>query len=168
MSSDRPRPPSVARLLAAARPHVAADTDPDALTVVAREVVADERSRLAAGEPSATIERLADDVRARLAVYTDPAGSGLVTVLNATGVILHTNLGRAPWAVEAIAAAQAAAAGYSLLEFDREAGRRGPRFRAAERHLVALTGADDALVTINNAAALALAVGLARRRGVAV
>ena len=51
MSSDRPRPPSVARLLAAARPQVAAETDPDALTAVAREVVADERSRLAAGEP---------------------------------------------------------------------------------------------------------------------
>jgi L-seryl-tRNA(Ser) seleniumtransferase len=168
MSSDRPRPPSVARLLAAARPHVAAGTDPDALTAVAREVVADERSRLVAGEPPATIERLADDMRTRLAAFADPAGSGLVTVLNATGVVLHTNLGRAPWPAEAIAAAQAAAAGYSLLEFDRDAGRRGPRFRVAERHLIALTGAEDALVTINNAAALALAVGLAGRRGVAV
>jgi L-seryl-tRNA(Ser) seleniumtransferase len=158
----------VARLLAAARPQVAAETDPDALTAVAREVVADERSRLAAGEPSASMEHLAADLRARLAAFTDPAGSGLVTVLNATGVILHTNLGRAPWPAEAIAAAQAAAAGYSLLEFDRDAGLRGPRFRAAERHLIALTGAEDALVTINNAAALALAVGLAGRRGVAV
>ena len=142
MSSDRPRPPSVARLLAAARPHVAAETDPDALTAVAREVVADERARLAAGEPSATIERLADDVRARLGGFTDPAGSGLVTVLNATGVILHTNLGRAPWPAEAIAAApQAAAAGYSLLELDRDdrpsraalPGRRGPSRRADRR-----------------------------------
>ena len=47
-------------------------------------------------------------------------------------------------------------------------GRRGPRFRAAEEHLIALTGAEDALVTINNAAALVLAVGLAGTRGVAV
>ena len=61
-----------------------------------------------------------------------------------------------------------AAGGYSLLEFDRDEGRRGPRFRAAEAHLIALTGAEDALVTVNNAAALALAVGLAGRRGVAV
>ena len=104
----------------------------------------------------------------RLAAFTDPAGSGLTTVLNATGVILHTNLGRAPWPAAAIAAAMRAAAGYSLLEFDRDAGRRGPRFRAAEDHLIALTGAEDALVTINNAAALALAVGLAGQRGVAV
>ena len=55
--------------------------------------------------------------------------------------------------------------GPSLLELDRETGRRGARFRAAEEHLVALTGAEDALVTNNNAAALALAVGLAGRGG---
>ena len=91
-----------------------------------------------------------------------------MTVINATGVILHTNLGRAPWPAAAIAAASRAAGAYSLLEFDRDAGRRGPRFRVAEEHLIALTGAEDALVTINNAAALVLAVGLAGRRGVAV
>ena len=89
-------------------------------------------------------------------------------VINATGVILHTNLGRAPWPAAAIQAATRAAAGYSLLEFDRAAGRRGPRFRVAEEHLIALTGAEDAIVTVNNAAALLLAVGLAGRRGVAV
>ena len=83
-------------------------------------------------------------------------------------MILHTNLGRAPWPAVAIEAATRAAAGYSLLEFDRVEGRRGPRFRVAEKHLIALTGAEDALVTINNAAALVLAVGLAGRRGVAV
>ena len=55
-----------------------------------------------------------------------------------------------------------------LLEIDRETGRRGARFRQAEEHLVALTGAEDALVTNNNAAALALAVGLAGRGGVVV
>jgi len=83
-------------------------------------------------------------------------------------VIIHTNLGRAPWPDEAIAAA-VAAAGPLLLEIDRSTGRRGARFRLAEDHLIALTGAEDALVTNNNAAALALAVGLAGRgRGVAV
>ncbi len=168
MSPDRPRPPSVERLLAAVRPHVADTTDPDALAAVAREVVADERTRLAAGAAPTGLGVLARDIRDRLAAFADPLGSGLTPVLNATGVILHTNLGRAPWPSEAIEAATRAAAGYSLLEFDRGAGRRGPRFRAAEIHLIALTGAEDALVTVNNAAALALAVGLAGRRGVAV
>jgi L-seryl-tRNA(Ser) seleniumtransferase len=158
----------VERLLATVRPMIPDATGADALAAVAREVVAGERTRLAAGAPPTGLDALADEVRLRLAAFSDPLRSGLTQVLNATGVILHTNLGRAPWPAEAIEAAMRAAAGYSLLEFDREAGRRGPRFRAAEAHLIALTGAEDALVTINNAAALALAVGLAGRRGVAV
>jgi L-seryl-tRNA(Ser) seleniumtransferase len=158
----------VERLLATVRPMIPDATGADALAAVAREVVAGERTRLAAGAPPTGLDALADDVRVRLSAFSDPLRSGLTQVLNATGVILHTNLGRAPWPAEAIEAAMRAAAGYSLLEFDREAGRRGPRFRAAEAHLIALTGAEDALVTINNAAALALAVGLAGRRGVAV
>jgi L-seryl-tRNA(Ser) seleniumtransferase len=168
MSTDRPRPPSVERLLGAVRPRLADGADAEAVAAVARVVVAEERTRLAAGEPGTTIEALAATVRARLDGFTDQAGSGLTPVLNATGVILHTNLGRAPWAAAAIEAATRAATGYSLLEFDRDAGRRGPRFRAAEEHLIALTGAEDALVTVNNAAALVLAVGLAGKGGVAV
>ncbi|OGO57511.1 MAG: L-seryl-tRNA(Sec) selenium transferase [Chloroflexi bacterium RBG_16_69_14] len=168
MSSDRPRPPSVERLLAVVRLDVAGAIEPDALAAVARDVVADERTRLAAGGTPTSMDALADTVRERLGAFTDPLASGLTSVLNATGVILHTNLGRAPWAAEAIEAAMRVAAGYSLLEFDRGAGRLGPRFRAVEVHLIALTGAEDALVTVNNAAALALAVGLAGRRGVAV
>ena len=170
MSPDRPRPPSVERVLVAARARLPDSTDPSALAAVAREVVTDERGRLAGGEPGAEVDELARAVVARLDAFGDPlgAGSGLTPVLNATGVILHTNLGRAPWAAVAIEAATRVAAGYSLLEFDRDAGRRGPRFRAAEAHLIALTGAEDALVTVNNAAALMLAVGLAGKRGVAV
>jgi len=168
MSPHRPRPPSVERLLVAVRRDAPAGTGAAALAAVAREVVADERDRLAAGYDPAGVEVLAIDVRTRLAAFADPLRSGLTPVLNATGVILHTNLGRAPWPAEAIEAAIHAAAGYSLLEFDRDEGRRGPRFRVAEAHLIALTGAEDALVTVNNAAALALAVGLAGRHGVAV
>ena len=92
----------------------------------------------------------------------------LETVINGTGVIVHTNLGRAPWPRAAIEAAAEAAGAYLFLELDRGTGRRGARFRQAEEHLVALTGAEDALVTNNNAAAVALAVGLAGRGGVAV
>jgi L-seryl-tRNA(Ser) seleniumtransferase len=62
----------------------------------------------------------------------------------------------------------AGARSYGFLELDEDTGRRGPRFRAAEDHLVALTGAEDAMVVGNNAAALALAVGLAGRRGAVV
>ena len=168
MSPDRARPPSVERVLALVRPRLDR-ADPDAVTEIARAVVADERERLATGSPPTSPDALADAVMARLEAFADPAaGSGLVPAINATGVILHTNLGRAPWAPEAIEAARQAAAGYSLLEFDRAVGRRGARFRAAEEHLIALIGAEDALITVNNAAALALAVGLAGRRGVAV
>jgi L-seryl-tRNA(Ser) seleniumtransferase len=139
------------------------------VAAVARAVVDDERARLEHGAPATPAEGLATAVVERLASFADPpAGSGLVPVINATGVILHTNLGRAPWPAEAIEAARLAASDYSLLEFDRAAGRRGPRFRAAEEHLIALTGAEDALITVNNAAAVALGVGLAGRAGVAV
>jgi L-seryl-tRNA(Ser) seleniumtransferase len=170
MSIDRPRPPSVERLLAAARLRLPVATDPGALAAVARDVVGQERSRLAAGEQATNLDELADAVVARLGAFADPSGdgSGLIRILNATGVILHTNLGRAPWPAAAIEAATRAATGYSLLEFDRDGGRRGPRFRSAEAHLIALSGAEDALVTVNNAAAVALAVGLAGKRGVAV
>ena len=157
-------PPSVRGCSRRARPHVAAETDPDALIAVAREVVADERARLAAGEPrrrsSAWPTRSPPGSRLHR-----PARSGLVTVINATGVILHTNLGRAPWPAAAIAAAEAAAAGYSCSSSTASRAGAGRASGPRKAHLVALTGAEDALVTNNNAAALALAVGLAGRRG---
>ena len=90
-------------------------------------------------------------------------------VINATGVIIHTNLGRAPWPRAAIEAAERAAAHAALPRArPRDRAAAGRRYRAAEELLIGLTGADDALVTNNNAAALALAVGLAGRAGVAV
>jgi L-seryl-tRNA(Ser) seleniumtransferase len=89
----------------------------------------------------------------------------LVPVINASGVILHTNLGRAPLSVAAIAAMTAAARGYSNLEFDLERGSRGSRYVHCVDLLVRLTGAEAALVVNNNAAALVLALNtLARDR----
>ena len=164
MSPDRPRPPSVERLLAATRPRAGAGHDAPALTEAARETIDDERARLASGEAARPMDDLAAAVVARLEGFTD---ADIVDAINATGVIVHTNLGRAPWPDAAIAAA-AGAGSPLLLEIDRETGRRGARFRSAEEHLIALTGAEDALVTNNNAAALALAVGLAGRGGVVV
>jgi L-seryl-tRNA(Ser) seleniumtransferase len=94
---------------------------------------------------------------------------GLSPVVNATGVILHTNLGRAPLPDEAARAAAAAARSYTDLEVDRDTGRRGRRSARAEALLLALTGAEDALVVNNCAAALMLALAaLARRREVVV
>ena len=137
----------------------------DALVVLVRAVIDEERQRLASGA-SAILERdLEDAVLDRLDRLDDPELTIPAHVINATGVILHTNLGRAPWPRAARLAAVAGARSYGFLELDEATGRRGPRFRAAEDHLVALTGAEDAMVVGNNAAALTLAVGLAGRRG---
>ncbi len=165
VAGPSPRPPSVEHLLAAVRPRRPPGQDHEALADGAREVLDDERRRIAAGEPPRPLEALADELSDRLRRW---AAAPVTPAINATGVIVHTNLGRAPWPAEAIEAAAAASASL-LLELDRGTGRRGSRFRLAEDHLVALTGAEDALVTNNNAAALALGVGLAGRgRGVAV
>jgi L-seryl-tRNA(Ser) seleniumtransferase len=169
MSSEpvrRPRPPSVDAILVASRRRISGDRDPDALRDAARAVIGEERDRIGRGEIPRPVDDLAAVVVARLDGWLDATALGAI---NATGVIIHTNLGRAPWAAEAILAADAAAREYLLLEIDRDTGRRGARFRIAEEHLIALTGGEDALVTNNNAAAVALAVGLAGRgRGVAV
>ena len=82
----------------------------------------------------------------------------LAPVVNATGVVVHTNLGRAPLAPEAIEAAATPGAAYTPLEYDLERGERGSRYDHAAGLLRLLTGAEEALVVNNNAAALLLAV----------
>ena len=77
-------------------------------------------------------------------------------VVNATGVILHTNLGRAPLCAEALARIADIAAGYSNLEYDIEKGERGLRYHHVQKLLCELSGAEDALVVNNNAAAVLL------------
>jgi L-seryl-tRNA(Ser) seleniumtransferase len=79
-------------------------------------------------------------------------------VINATGVIINTNLGRSPLSQAALSAIQEAASGYSNLEYDLEAGERGSRHTHVAALLCALTGAEAALVTNNNAAAVLLAL----------
>src|SRR5204863_6326069 len=87
-------------------------------------------------------------------------------VINATGVVLHTNLGRAPLADAAIEAMTAVARGYSNLEYDVDSGTRGSRYAHCAALLRDLTGAEDALVVNNGAAALVLALNtLAKGRG---
>ena len=118
-------------------------------TAVARAELADRRRALLAGDGADDVDLVAR-ARARLA-------PGAPRVLNATGVVLHTNLGRAPLAAEARAAIAVAATGYGALELDLATGRRSRRGRRAEALLVALTDAEAALVVNNGAAAVLLA-----------
>jgi L-seryl-tRNA(Ser) seleniumtransferase len=96
-----------------------------------------------------------ESVRARVARARRPS---LRPVINATGVVLHTNLGRAPLARAAIEAMVAVSSGYSNLEYDLDAGARGSRYDHCAALLRELTGAEDALVVNNGAAALVLAL----------
>jgi L-seryl-tRNA(Ser) seleniumtransferase len=121
-----------------------------------RAELALERARLREGAAGA----LAADALAARALRR-AAGAGrpqLRRALNATGVVLHTNLGRAPLAGPACAAVAAVAGGYSTLEYDPETGRRGDRGAGVERWLERLTGAEAALAVNNGAAAVLLAL----------
>ena len=100
-------------------------------------------------DPGALLQR----VEAHLRDKTRPS---LVPVINATGVIIHTNLGRAVLSDAAQQAMLAAAGAYNNLEFDLETGQRGSRLTQARQLLRELTGAEDALVVNNNASALIL------------
>jgi L-seryl-tRNA(Ser) seleniumtransferase len=124
------------------------------LTVdAAREALDAARQAILAGEPCPPADALAHDAEERLVARLRPT---LLPAINATGVIIHTNLGRAPLSAEARAAMDAVAAGYSNLEYDLEAGHRGSRYVHAEQILCRLTGAEAALVVNNNAAAVLL------------
>lgn len=123
-----------------------------------REVLARVRSHLGEGlEDPALVgfPALAGEVEGLLAGWALPS---LRPVVNATGVVLHTNLGRAPLSRAAREAMAEAAEGYSNLEFDLDSGERGSRYVHCVDLLREITGAPDALVVNNNAAAVVLAL----------
>lgn len=155
--------PSVDEVLAAAPLQRLLEHHPRwAVVEAVREVLAARRERALAGELVPDAARALLDLQAILASVETAAirkaRPSLRRVINATGVILHTNLGRAPLASAALYAVDAAARGYSTLEFDLETGARGSRQDHVERLLCALTGAEAALVVNNNAAAVLLGV----------
>jgi L-seryl-tRNA(Ser) seleniumtransferase len=110
--------------------------------------------------------KILEQAHSLLLAWTRPS---LRPVINATGVILHTNLGRAPLSRAAIEAMRDVSLGYSNLEFDLDSGRRGSRLVHAESILKQLTHAEAALVVNNNAAAVLLVLStLAKRRRVVI
>jgi len=113
-----------------------------------------------------SVELILAQTESTLTAWTKPT---LVPVINATGVILHTNLGRAPLSEATIHAMDVVSRGYTNLEYDLEKGARGSRLIHAESVLQKLTGAESALVVNNNASAILLVLSaLANRKRVII
>ncbi len=132
--------------------------DHDLLVAAVRSELAETRLRLSRGESlngETTPDQLAARVEVRLARELRPK---LRRVINATGIVLHTNLGRAPLAEEAAGAAYEAAHGYLNLELDLETGQRSSRQDAIREWVCRLTGAESATAVNNNAAATVIAL----------
>lgn len=118
-----------------------------------RDLIAAELDRARAAETVPPFEAIVARLVARA---TECAATRLGGVINATGTLLHTNLGRAPVAAAAFDEARAVAQGYSNLEYDLNAGERGSRYDHARDLLTSVSGAQDALVVNNCAAAILL------------
>ena len=161
--------PSVEQLLQASRSNHLIQTYGRPLTLDAIRSTLDEireefRTKPEAGLPSADV--ILARAESQLQVWT---ATTLLPVINATGVILHTNLGRAPLSEATIAAMKAAAENYSTLEYDLEIGQRGSRLIHAEPILQKLTGAEAAVLVNNNASAILLALSaLANKKRVII
>lgn len=107
------------------------------------------------GAPPSSADEAAQEVRKRLlALYS----YSLRRVVNATGIILHTNLGRAPLCADALQRIVAVSEGYSNLEFNLDKGKRGTRYDHVRELLCCISGAEDAIIVNNNAAAVLLAL----------
>jgi len=165
--SDLRSLPAVDQLL---RTHVAAEIVAEygrPITLEAIRVVLDDiRKHVSAGDTIPQRSTILQQVRDQVKGWLKPT---LLPVINATGVILHTNLGRAPLSQAALRAIQNIAVGYCNLEYDLFPGSRGSRSTHTEALLARLTTAEAALVVNNNAAAVLLVLtALARRKNVVI
>jgi L-seryl-tRNA(Ser) seleniumtransferase len=164
--------PAVDRLLELARAEACFELIPHAVVVACiRAVIDADRRRIRDGGRGFAAEDLADQavlqrVKQAVAAAMQPK---LRRVINATGVVIHTNLGRSLLAEEAVSNLAAVAARYSNLEYDLAQGRRGSRYMAVRDLLCEITGAEDAMVVNNNAGAVLISLEtLARGRQVIV
>lgn len=137
-----------------------------------REVLEECRSAIQAAPEEAQALRWVDfhEIARRVASRVSELGMpGLRPVINATGVVIHTNLGRSPLDEESLAYMAKVAGGYSNLEYDLEAGQRGSRYVHVAQVIRRITGAEAAVVVNNNAAAVMLSLNsLAEGREVVV
>ena len=153
MTDARRHLPSVSALLERDAIRALLEQAPRSVVVDAVRAAIDD-ARSGALHPSSD----ADWVSAVTSAVERSQRPSLRRVINATGVVLHTNLGRAPLPPVALRAVQHTAAGYSNLEYDIDRGARGSRYTHCVALLRELTGAEDALVVNNNAGALVLAL----------
>jgi len=154
MTDARRALPSVDRLLQEAGVRALCELAPrNVVAGAVREAIARARVRRA-GPPEDWVAEITELVRQRIR-------PSLAPVVNATGIVLHTNLGRAPLAPAAVAAVTAVASGYSTLEYDLAAGVRGSRSDHGRSLLARLAGAEDALIVNNAAGALVLVLNAA-------
>ena len=131
------------------------------LTETVREVIDSMRQAILAGEePSLQLDSLCDEVERLVQKKTT---MNLRPVINATGIVLHTNLGRAKLSTAAVQAIQSVAQDYNTLEYNLEKGSRGSRYSHVEQLISKLTGAEDAMVVNNNAAAVMLVLSTMAR-----
>ncbi len=167
MSSPYRGLPSVDRLIGDERVQaLTTEYTPRTIADVAREHLEAARQDIAAGRPCPPHDALVSSLLERVRATVAPT---LRAVINATGVIIHTNLGRAPLSDDALAAIDAVGRGYSNLEFELEEGERGSRHVHLESLLCRLTGAQAAVAVNNNAAAVLLALSaLASGRAVII
>ena len=167
MDSEFRHLPSVDRLISEERIRRLEELYPRAsLVELIRQCLEHARLAIAAGNPCPSVDEIVESICAQVYTLENPS---LRPIINASGVILHTNLGRAPLSKEAIFAMNAVANGYCNLEFDLDSGTRGSRYVHIEPILCQLTGAEAALVVNNNASAVLLALTtLAKKREVIV
>ncbi len=170
MSDPRRAIPSVDSLLASAELHALLSRYPRSRVLdAAREAIAAVRARVERGDAVGDLTSAAAYARDAERLLAAGDVPSLRRVINATGVVLHTNLGRAPLAANAVDAMLAAARDYTNLEYDLDEGERGSRYVHCASLLRELTGAEGALVVNNAAAALVLALKtVARGAGVVV
>ena len=165
---DLSKLPSVAHLLQETRGKELLESFGHPMTVTALRAVLDEirTQTLEKGQPIPSGADILETAESQLEEWTEPT---LMPVINASGVVLHTNLGRAPLSKTTRQAIVEAAGSYSNLEFNLSSGKRGKRSVHADRLLSRLTGAEGGFVVNNNAGAVLLVLSaLAKRKNVLV